>query len=266
MTDSNSLESQQRSFKNWLESISLLLGIFVAVFGILAQINNDTVLLRSLGIAGYAVILVVVLWVSWFNKKVHQTVRITSLVVLCILTPLFFTWIGTWIVKAPLDPVDHPIERFAYTIYDYSGANSVEGSGAGYLSVSNSFNFNRTVNKFSLDYTIPKVDSYAGFVIRFDQPEDFSGDQKIGLKIKFKNSQSRVKISLRDATKNASGIVLGEGQFGDASNPQEQVVEIPLENFPNVVRSLIHEIEFSVDGSFANSSNTVVVSNIFFSR
>jgi hypothetical protein len=240
----------------------MLLGLFVTLYGTLSQLQSDAVSTRLIAISGYVVLLLVILWIGFINKKANPLLRKISLPVFFGLSPLFFIWIGTWIVKAPLDPFIHPIERSAYSIYDYSGSANPEGSGSGYLTVSNSFLLNRASTKFTLDYTVPEVASYAGFVIHFEQPVDLSGYKGLKLVVQFKDAQSRVKLTLRDASKNSDAVILGDGQFGDAAQVQAQEFDIPLEIFRRVVYALVQEIEFSVDGAITTGSHSVSVSNI----
>jgi hypothetical protein len=259
-------QSQPPSFKNWIEVVGLLLGLFVTFFGIISQLNTDTNTMRYLAIAGYVVFFIVLVWISFVKKDAHPLLKTAGLIAFFVLTPLFFIWVGTWIVKAPLDLNNHPIERDTFTIYDYSGQGSPPGTGAGYVAISNSFFLNRPITKYAFDYTMPQKDSYAGFVIHFDPPVDITAYQKLRFTIKFKESKARVKLTLRDSAKNAFSILLGEGQYGTANNPQEQVLEIPLDNFQNVVRLLTQEIEFSANGTFDSAPNGVIISNISFTR
>jgi hypothetical protein len=254
------------SFRNWLETIAILLGLLMTVYGMINQSRNDTNSMRYLGVAGYVVILLAVVWLGWVNKKVHPVLRTAGLGLFAVLSPLFFIWVGMWIVKAPIDLNNHPIERDAYTIFDYSGQGESGGSGAGYVAVSNNFYLSQPVAKISFDYTLEKKESFTGFVIHFDPPLDITGYRSIRFAIKFKNDQARVKLSLRDSAKNAVGVVLGDGPFGNAGNSQEQTLIIALDNFQNVVRLLLQEIEFSADGSFVTGSNQVIISNVSFTK
>jgi drug/metabolite transporter superfamily protein YnfA len=267
MEEKKPLENEQsKSLKNWLELIAIVLSLFLTVFGILNQIKTDTNTMRYIAVSGYIVFLSVVIWIGWIDKKVHLFVRMAGRVLFFVISPLFILWVGTWIVKAPIDLNSHPIEREAYTIYDYMGQGNPQGTGAEYLAVSNTFELNRTITKFSFDYTIPQKDSYAGFVIHFDPVVNITDFQNINLVIKFKDNSTRLKMTLRDAAKNSSWIILGDGPFGDAANNQEQIIVIPLDSFPNVVHSLLQEIEFSVDGSFVTSTNNVVVGKVRFTK
>ena len=92
--------NKSSSLKDWLLIVVMVLGFLttvVAFIGDFLQWIQDPQAFRYLSIAGFALLVVGILWFYFRAENVNQKRRSVSLAVLCVVTILYSFWMGTWV-------------------------------------------------------------------------------------------------------------------------------------------------------------------------
>jgi len=187
MTGSKS--GPESNFKDFLATISAILGFFVALVSFILNLQKwgqDPQTFRTVSIAGFILYLLGSLWFAFKAKVVNPQWRWASLIVLYVFSNLYFVWVGTWmVVPAPAPVVIDTMDGVSL----WSKYHDDKGSIVAVKPVPS-----KTTNAMEISYTVEQS-GYIG-VSREISSEILTNTKAIGFYYKGSGAPNTIELKL----------------------------------------------------------------------
>lgn len=262
------LKSSETDKKDGLNRVYLIVSIVGAIVAIASFVIDRPVL----GYVVAAVLLLSAVFVTTRRLASSSPIRSAALATFLTILAFFVGWsisdtssvIGrlTWGVPP------FRVEDVGFTTFPFDGSRNPDvGFGLGYLAVTGNYEDGQAATSYKFDYSIPdETGAYAGFTLRFTEPQDLSEYNFLKFEVLFSEEAARIRVFLEDDTDALEGVILGDGQIVTARK-HSQLVRLNLRDFfPSVTRSSIREIVFDANHFFVQGTYSVTIREIGFGK
>ena len=171
---------------------------------------------------------------------------------------------GSWYYYTQYDPNGFAIEKTKFSVYPYEGSENGPQDGSVYLGTGSSYESNRFVTFYDLEYSIPDVvNAWGGFSIEFFQPIDLTTYKYIQLKIKYGDPNALVRLVLKDDAQNSDSVLL-DSKYIMNEKTSLQTITVPLDLFQQITLGNIREFVIDANSYFITGDHEVWISEIHF--
>lgn len=215
----------ESNFKDYLATISAILGFFVAIVSFVLNLQKwtqDAQTFRIVSVAGFILYLLGSLWFAFKAKNVNPNWRWASLIVLYVFSDLYFIWVGTWMITpAPMPVIIDTMDGISLwnTYQDNAGSSLAISSVPG-----------KTTNAMEISYTVKK-DGYVG-VSREINSEVLTGTKAVGFSYKGNGDPNTIELKLIYKPDNSGKSAVFSVLWNHATNVQNWTfLEAPYSSF-----------------------------------
>lgn len=194
--------TSQNSFVDTLTKLGGVLGFLTTLASFVFEIRDwvqDPETLRLTSAIGFAVYLGSTLWFAFKAGNVTPRWRWLSLTALYLITALYFTWVGSWLIVPAPKPIviDDMTGVTLWSKFEYGGSSlAVQGVS------------DKTTSALKLDYTIEKYGWVA--IHREISPAALAGTRAIGFSYRGSGAPNTIELKLfRKPDENGRSAIFG---------------------------------------------------------